>query len=63
MLNLHTSVVKKFTYRLQIPEEVQDRLAKLTPTAERLTGHKTGFRKESDDNPVRLIDVLHDVRV
>ncbi|KAJ5249960.1 hypothetical protein N7489_000370 [Penicillium chrysogenum] len=34
-----------------IPEEVQDRLAKLTPTAERLTGHKTGFRKDSDDNP------------
>ena len=34
-----------------IPKDVQERLAKLTPTAERLTGHKTGFRKDSDEHP------------
>ncbi|KAJ5405001.1 hypothetical protein N7465_006285 [Penicillium sp. CMV-2018d] len=34
-----------------IPDEVQDRLTKLTPTAERLTGFETGFRKDGDDSP------------
>ncbi|KAJ5263219.1 hypothetical protein N7478_010824 [Penicillium angulare] len=32
----------------RIPEEVEDRLSKLTPTAERLTGFETGFNKDKD---------------
>ncbi|EKV15862.1 hypothetical protein PDIP_38450 [Penicillium digitatum Pd1] len=39
------------SYPSGIPEEVQDRLSKLTPTAERLTGFETGFRKDGDDHP------------
>jgi hypothetical protein len=39
------------SHRIHSAYSARNRLAKLTPTAERLTGHKTGFRKESDDNP------------
>lgn len=34
-----------------IPKDVQERLTKLTPTAERLTGFGTGFHKDGDDLP------------
>ncbi|KAJ5084956.1 hypothetical protein NUU61_009535 [Penicillium alfredii] len=32
----------------KIPKEVEDKLAELTPVAERLTGHKTGFDTDQD---------------
>ncbi|KAJ5279851.1 hypothetical protein N7478_005223 [Penicillium angulare] len=37
----------KDSYKGVVPDEVEARLANITPTAERLTGFKTGFNKES----------------
>ncbi|KAJ5423337.1 Alkaline phosphatase-like alpha/beta/alpha [Penicillium cf. griseofulvum] len=47
----NTSYIMKHindSYPKGIPRDVMDRLSKLTPTAERLTGHETGF---SEDRP------------
>ncbi|KAJ5931026.1 Alkaline phosphatase-like alpha/beta/alpha [Penicillium verhagenii] len=38
----------KDSYGGEIPEEIQQRLSKLTPTAQRLTGLETGFENISD---------------